>query len=87
VWERTWACADHAGHHSAVTLAVEEERPDELVIRVGRTMVARVVPPWIAARRAGAAVSAEADIAQRQDFYESLRHLIAAAVARDEAYA
>jgi hypothetical protein len=87
VWERTWACADHVGHHHAVTLAVAEERPDELMLRVGDTLLARVVPPWITARRAGADVSREADTVQRHDFYESLRHLIAEAVARDEAYA
>jgi hypothetical protein len=76
VWERTWAVADHTGHRVAVTLQVEEASDTELVVRVGRNVVTRVVPPWIEARLSGEEVSHETDSARRQDFYESLRHLI-----------
>jgi hypothetical protein len=53
VWERTWAVADHTGYRYDVTLQVEEERDTELVVRVGRNVVTRVVPPWIEARQSG----------------------------------
>jgi hypothetical protein len=84
VWERTWAAADHTGYRYDVTLQVEEAHATELVVRVGRNVVARVVPPWIEARQSGEDVSHETDMARRQDFYESLRHQIAAAVARED---
>lgn len=84
VWERTWAVADHTGHRVAVTLQVEEAHDTELVVRVGRNIVTRVVPPWIEARLAGEEVSPETDTARRQDFYESLRHVIIDAVERED---
>lgn len=85
VWERTWAAADHTGYRYDVTLQVEEAHDTELVVRVGRNTVSRVVPPWIESRRSGEEVSHETDMARRQDFYESLRHLIADAVEREDA--
>jgi hypothetical protein len=84
VWERTWAVADHTGYRYDVTLQVGEDRDTELVVRVGRNVVARVVPPWIETRLRGEQVSDETDMARRQDFYESLRRVIAAAVEREE---
>jgi hypothetical protein len=87
VWERTWAVADHTGYRWDVTLQVEEDSDTELVVRVGRNVISRVVPPWIEARLSGEQVSDETDMARRQDFYESLRHLIAEAVAREDALA
>ncbi len=84
VWERTWAAADHTGYRHDVTLQVEEAHDTELVVRVGRNVVTRVVPPWIEARRSGEQVSRETDMARRQDFYESLRGLIAEAVERED---
>ncbi|HZS15820.1 MAG TPA: hypothetical protein VFC09_14590 [Candidatus Dormibacteraeota bacterium] len=84
VWERTWAAADHTGYRYDVTLQVEERRDTVLVVRVGRNVVARIVPPWIEARLNGEEVSHETDMARRQDFYESLRQVIAEAVARED---
>jgi len=80
IWERTWAVADHTGHRAAVTLQVDEACDTELVVRVGRNVVTRVVPPWIEARLNGEEISPETDNARRQDFYESLRQLIVTAV-------
>jgi hypothetical protein len=85
VWERTWAVADHTGYRHDVTLQVEEAHDTELVVRVGRNVVTRVVPPWIEARLSGEEVSQETDMARRQDFYESLRQLIATALEREDA--
>lgn len=84
-WERTWALADHTGHRLSVTLEVEEERSTELVLRVQRNVVAREVPPWIAARLSGEDVSAEFDAARRREFYIALQHAIADALDRAEA--
>lgn len=84
VWERTWAAADHTGYRYDVTLQVEEGHDTELVVRVGRNVVTRVVPPWIESRLSGEEVSHETDMARRQDFYESLRHQIASAVERED---
>jgi hypothetical protein len=84
VWERTWAVADHTGYLYDVTLQVDEGHDTELVLRVGRNVVTRVVPPWIESRLSGELVSDEADMARRQDFYETLRQLIVAAVERED---
>jgi hypothetical protein len=84
VWERTWAIADHTGHRVAVTLQVEEAADTELVVRVGRNVATRVVPPWIEARLCGEVVSPETDNARRQDFYESLRQLIVVEVEHED---
>jgi len=84
-WERTWALADHTGHRLAVTLQVEEEHSTELVVRVQRNAVARVVPPWIEARLAGEEVTPELDAARRREFYEHLQSTIAAALVQAQA--
>jgi hypothetical protein len=84
-WERTWALADHTGHRLAVTLQVEEDQSTELVVRVQRNAVARVVPPWIEARLSGEEVPPDVDAARRREFYEFLQHAIADALDRAEA--
>jgi hypothetical protein len=83
-WERTWALADHTGHRISVILQVEEERSTELVIRVQRNVVTRVVPPWIEARLAGEELPPELDSARRREFYEFVQRTVAGALARAE---
>lgn len=80
VWERSWKLVDHTGWSVRVALEVEEERDTEVAVRVGRNVVARVVPPWIAARQRGELLPADVDRAQRQDFYRSLTATVTAAI-------
>lgn len=68
-WERTWKLYDHTGIHLWVALDVEEENDLELVIRINGAVVERLLPPWIAARRKGLTLSADADEEQRSAFY------------------
>jgi hypothetical protein len=80
VWERSWKLVDHTGWSLRVALEVDEDRDTEVAVRVGRNIVARVVPPWIAARQRGEQLSPEADRAQREDFYRSLTTTVTAAI-------
>jgi hypothetical protein len=82
-WERTWALADHTGHRLPVNLQVEEESDTEVVLKVGRNLVTRVVPPWIEARLAGEVLTTEVDLARRQRFYEHLLRCVETAVEQD----
>lgn len=68
-WERTWKLYDHTGIHLWVAIDVEEENDLELVIRINGSVVERMVPPWIATRRKGLTLSADADAEQRTAFY------------------
>ena len=85
VWERSWSVVGDGGRRLSVVLEVSEEDPTRLVLRVGRSLLAHVVPPWIEHREAGVELPPDVEEAHRQDFYESLRQLIAGAVAHEAA--
>lgn len=81
-WERSWALLESTGVTVKVSLQVAEDDDDALVdARVGSAVVARGVPPWVARRRAGVEVSAQADDEQRQLFRRFLLDHVAATVA------
>ncbi len=80
VWERSWKLVDHTGWSLRVALEVEESRDTEVAVRVGRNIVARATPPWIAARMRGEQVPAEVDATQRQEFYRSLTATLTGAI-------
>jgi hypothetical protein len=79
-WERSWRLVAHTGWTLRVALEVEESRDTEVVVRVGRNVVARLEPPWIAARRGGESPTAGDDAVRRQQFYRALVELVASAV-------
>jgi hypothetical protein len=82
-WGRSWRIVDHTGLVLKVTVYVDDDDEATVHFRVGSTVVAEVVPPWITER--GEAVDATVDIARRQRFYEDLEAAIEAAVIREPA--
>jgi hypothetical protein len=80
IWERSWKLVDHTGWGLRVGLEVDEDRDTEVAVRVGRNIVARMTPPWIAARRRGEQVAPEVDAAQRREFYGSLTETLSRAI-------
>lgn len=72
VWERSWKLVAHTGWSLRVSLEVDEARDTEVAVRVGRNIVARATPPWIAARLRGERLPAAEDAEQRREFYRSL---------------
>jgi len=77
VWERSWKLVAHTGWSLRVALEVDEARDTEVAVRVGRNIVARMTPPWIAARQRGEALSGDDDAAQRRAFYAELVDVVA----------
>jgi hypothetical protein len=72
-WDRTWKIYDHTGVIVQVTVEAEESRDPEVDLKVGRNIVGRGVPPWIARRRQGLpALGADADAEERERFYAYL---------------
>jgi hypothetical protein len=81
-WERGWKIFDHTGVIAKVTIEVDESRDPEVDVRVGLTVVAQAVPPWIDRRRRGLPpLSAAEDAQVRESFYSAL---LAAAVPQIE---
>lgn len=80
VWERAWKLVDHTGWSLRVALEVDEQSDTEIGVRVGRNIVARLTPPWIAARQRGEQLSPEEDAVERQEFYGRIGQLVAAAI-------
>ncbi len=78
-YERAWKLVDHTGVRLTVAVFVYGEDDVTVRVRVGSTVVAEGVPPWIERRRRGMEVSAEVDRTQRALFYGFLqKHLLAA---------
>lgn len=71
-WESAWKLFDHVGIHLWVSLDVEEDHEDEICIRVGGAVVARLTPPWIAARTEGRTLSPSEDAVARREFTEAV---------------
>jgi len=64
-----------------VTIYVDNSGDEAVIhVSVGDALVAAVVPPWIADRRAGEAVAGTIDVARRQRFNESLVAAITSAI-------
>lgn len=72
-WDRTWKMFDHTGVIVQVAVEVHEGRDPEVDVKVGRTLVGREIPPWIARRREGLApLPPDQDAAERERFYDAL---------------
>jgi len=85
-WERSWKLIEPTGISLTVSLTVNEDEDDALIdVRVGASVIARGVPPWIARRRAGLAVGGQADTDQRELFHRFFINHIAEAVALERA--
>ena len=71
-WERAWKLVTHTGVARRVSVVVEEADDSVVLVKVGRAVVDRVVPPWIEHRRNHERVSDEQDAAERQALNERL---------------
>ena len=71
-WERSWRLCRHTGIVHRVCLQVADARDTEVGVIVDRHEVARLTPPWIAARLSGEALSPEEDARRRAQFREAL---------------
>ena len=83
VWERSWRLCRHTGIVHRVALEVGEERDTEVVLRVASCEVARLTPPWIAARLRGETVTAADDAARRDAFRDTLLDAVREALAAE----
>lgn len=77
-WVRGWKLIDQTGVRYTIAVAVEEDRPDEVVIRSGVRELARAVPPWISRRSPAGPPAAGDDARERAAFYDWLVQGIAA---------
>jgi hypothetical protein len=79
-WERGWRLVDHTGLVLKVTLFVEGSDDSIVYLRLGEVLIASGTPPWIANRSQGSTTELSIDIAQRQNFYESIEAAISDAL-------
>lgn len=68
-WGRHWKLFSHTGVSTRVSLVVREHEDDTIIIAVDETIIAEEVPPWIASRSRGEALTAIEDAGRRLDFY------------------
>ena len=72
-WDRSWAIAGPTGHVVRITVRVEESRPEEVQLLVGRTVVSSGIPPWMIPGPEGRpAPGSPQDLSERTAFYEAL---------------
>lgn len=71
-WERSWRLCRYTGFVHRVAVQVDEGRDTEVVVRVGHREVARLIPPWIAARQGGEEVTPAEDAQRRAHFHDLL---------------
>jgi hypothetical protein len=64
-WERAWKLVSHEGDQRRVSLVVQENKDEELIVKVGPNVVDRVVPPWIVHRQRGELIAADQDALER----------------------
>jgi hypothetical protein len=84
-YERGWKLVDHTGLRLVVAVFVVEGEDTTIRARVGSTVVAEGVPPWVERHRRGIQVSDETDRSQRGLFYAFLqKHIVAAVRANRE---
>ena len=68
-WYRSWKLFDHTGTIAKITIDVDEDQDDLVLVRVGSRIVATARPPWIDRRRRGEVLDPEDDQRERQAFY------------------
>lgn len=69
-WERGWKLYDHTGAIIKVSVEIEERHDPEVAVRVGRSLSAKGVPPWITHRMRGETLPEAADAAERDAFFD-----------------
>jgi hypothetical protein len=79
-YERGWKLVDHTGLRLVVAVYLLEGEDTTIRVRVGSTVVAEGVPPWVERHRRGIEVPEETDRNQRGLFYAFLQKHIVAAV-------
>jgi hypothetical protein len=79
-YERGWKLVDHTGLRLVVAVFVGDGEDTTIRVRVGQTVVAEGVPPWVERHLRGIEVSEETDRSQRALFYAFLQKHIVAAV-------
>ena len=82
-WERAWKLVTHTGVARRVSVVVEEADDSTVLVKVGRDVVDRAVPPWIEHRRNHKRVSDQEDAAERQAFNERLVKAVREALVND----
>lgn len=82
-WERAWKLVTHTGVARRVSVVVEENDDSTVLLKVGRDVVDKAVPPWIEHRRNHQRVSDEDDARERQAFNERLVAAIREAMAKE----
>ncbi len=85
-YERTWKLVDHTGVRLVVALFVRGEEDVTVRVRVGATVAAEGIPPWIERRLQGTEVGAATDRSQRDLFYGFLQKHILEGVRRERAH-
>lgn len=81
-WERAWKLLTHTGLTLRVSLVVEEGADEEVIVKVGTRVAARVVPPWITHRKRGEQIGAEQDTRERAAFNQQLMQAVEQEVRR-----
>lgn len=80
-WVHSWKVVDQTGTLLKIAIEVTEANDDTVIARVGAYEAERVVPSWIADRRAGTLVEPPPDWERRETFQSRLIDSITAAVA------
>ena len=79
-WERNWKIVSHTGISERVTVAVHEDAPTTVVLRVGQREVRSAEPPWIRAHADAGTDDPEVDAVGRRSFYRELHNAVASAI-------
>ena len=72
IWSRHWKVLSHTGFDLRIAISVAENQDTVLLGYVEGTLVHTVEPPWIVARRRGAAFDAADDREAREQFRSEL---------------
>ncbi len=72
-WERMWALANSTGITLRVSVLVEDDHPETVVLTGGATRLMESVPPWVGRHLRGASgEGSQSDLAERVTFQEQL---------------
>ncbi|HVS43467.1 MAG TPA: hypothetical protein VMU20_14535 [Candidatus Dormibacteraeota bacterium] len=82
-WERSWRLCRHTGIVHRVCLQVADARDTEVAVIVDRLEVARLTPPWIAARLSGEVLGPDEDARRRAEFRETLLEAVRHGIAEE----
>lgn len=83
-WAKAWKILDDTSVVSRVSVEVDEHDDIEVSARVNTDLIGKGVPPWIEHRRAGVAVDAATDAAERRAFTMAMARSIELVVTRQE---